>query len=163
MIETISEYIDLNLLGIGVLLLLSYILLKVIFKQMSMPKFVAVLLVLLFLGGNGYIIYLYIEQEEAKMIDTQSNFYVAGNVEFVSNSIKRVRISYTKTNMIIRDLEDKDLVILVPASAVIYDKNEKKRITLEYLKQGDYVSIVTEKNMLKDGNNELVAKKLVKY
>jgi hypothetical protein len=163
MLEKISEYIDLQILGIACLIFISFIFLKVLFKKISMPRILAIILSLAVIIGNVYVIYLYLEQEESKLVDADVEYYIKGKTEFVSSTISKIRISYTDTNMIIQDLEDDDIVIKVKRSTSIYDRGTREKIKLSDISTGDQIAVLTTVHSLKDGKNEIVATKIYKY
>lgn len=162
MLETISEYIDLRILLIIIIAFVSFILLKFIYKKISMPKICQILLTILVLIGNIFLIYTYISTVENEYVDQKQEYYVKGKVEFVSNSIKSIRLEYSDTNMIIQDLEDKELIVKVSSSTKMYDKNGNK-IALNDFSKGDIVMIRTSTFYLTGGEKEFKANKIQKY
>lgn len=162
MIDTISEYIDLKLLGIFLVALTSFVVLKIIFRRVSLPKIVAIFLTLFVIVGNTYLFYWYISDEERILINSTNQYYIKGNVRFVSNAIDKLRVEYTDTNVIIQDLEDKEILVKVASSTGIYNR-EGKKITLNDISSGDMIMIKTTRGVLKGGQNELTAKSIQKY
>ena len=162
MLETISEYIDLKLLGIILIALTSFVVLKIIYKRVSFPKIVALFLTLFVIVGNVYLMYWYISDEESTYINTTKEYYIKGNVRFVSTAIDKIRIEYTDTNVIIQDLENKEILVKVANSTGIYDRSGKK-ITLNSIQTGDTIIVKTTKTTLKNGQKEVVARKIQKY
>lgn len=163
MLEKISGYIDLRLLGIGCLILASFIFLRVLFKKVSMPKILAILLSSLIVVGNAYVIYLYLEKEESEFIETAETYYLKGEVKFVSDTFDKLRIHCSKTNMVIQDIEDMEVLVRVTGSTGIYKRESGEKISLRDLKTGDSIAVVTNVSSLKDGKNEVKAKKIYQY
>lgn len=163
MLEKISEYIDLQLAGIFILIVVSFLFLKIVFKKISMPRIVAALLIIVVVGGNGYLVTLYLKQQEENYIDTSENYYIKGNIKFVSNAIDKIRMEYTATNMVVQDLEDDTIFIKVAATTSIRDRRTKQRLTLSDLKSGDQIAVTTSTSSLKDGKNEIIAVTIYRY
>ena len=155
MLETISEYIDLKLLGIILIALTSFVVLKIIYKRVSFPKIVALFLTLFVIVGNVYLMYWYISDEESTYINTTKEYYIKGNVRFVSTAIDKIRIEYTDTNVIIQDLENKEILVKVANSTGIYDRSGKK-ITLNSIQTGDTIIVKTTKTTLKNGQKVII-------
>lgn len=161
MLETISEYIDVRLLIIILIALFSFVILKFIYKKISMNKMLQVLLTIIVLSGNIYSIYTYVNTLESEYIDTKHEYYIKGEVKFVSDAIDKLRIEYTDTNIVIRDLDSKDILVGTKSSTGIYDKSGKK-INLNEFKKGDFVYIKTNTNSLSNGTKEIIANTIQK-
>lgn len=162
MVDIISEYIDIKLLLIILVALFSFIVLKVIYRRISFPKIVQIFLTLLVIVGNVFLIYTYVNEEESILIQTTNTYYIKGKVKFVSDAIDKIRLEYTDTNVIIQDLEKKEVLVRVAGSTGIYDKNGKK-ISLNNIQVGDSLYIKTSNGSLKNGQNEISAKTIQKY
>lgn len=162
MLETISEYIDLRIVLLIVIAFACFLILKFLYKKVSMPKVCQIFLTLVVLLGNIYLIYSYICTIENEQIEYKQEYYVKGRVEFVSKSTKSIRLEYLDTNMIIQSLTDKELIVKVSSSTRIYDKSGNK-ITLSDIKKGETVMIRTSTLTLSNGEREIRANKIQKY
>lgn len=159
MAETISKYIDLRLILIIAVALISFLILKILYRKVSMPKILQILLTIIVILGNVYFIYTYIGTLESEYVDTKQECYIKGEVKFVSNAIDKIRIEYSDTNIVIQDLDSKEILVNIKNSTKIYDKNGKK-INLNEIQNGDYVYVKTNTRSLKDGLREIVANKI---
>ena len=162
MLETISEYIDLRIVLLVVIAFICFLILKFLYKKVSMPKICQILITSLVLLGNIYLIYSYICTIENEQIEYKQEYFVKGRVEFVSKSTKSIRLEYLDTNMIIQGLTDKELIVKVSSSTKMYDKSGNK-ITLSDIKKGETVMIRTSDFTLSNGEREIRANKIQKY
>ena len=162
MLETISDYIDLNLLLVIFIAIFSFIVLNFIYKKVSLPKIIQVIFTLLVVSANVYIIYSYIDKAESQYVSTTNEYYIKGNIEFVSSAVDKVRVKYVDTNMSIKDLDKKEVLVRMTNSTKIYDKSGK-RITINEIKSGNFVLVKTTRNSLKGGANEVKATKIQVY
>ena len=137
MFETISEFIDIKLLCIFLVALISFLTLKILYKKVSLPKLLQVMLTLIVIVANAYLIYGYISDEESTYINTTKEYYIKGNVRFVSTAIDKIRIQYSDTNMIIQDLDKNEIIVNVANSTGIYDRSGKKIILNDEIQQLD--------------------------
>lgn len=162
MLETISDYIDLNLLLVIFMAIFSFIVLNFVYKKISLPKIIQVIFTLLVVAANVYIIYSYIDKAESQYVSTTTEYYIKGNIEFVSSAVDKVRVKYVDTNMSIKDLDKKEVLVRITNSTKIYDKSGK-RITINEIKSGNFVLVKTTRNSLKGGANEVKATKIQVY
>lgn len=162
MLETISEYIDIYLLLLIFIAFLSFVILKYLYRKVSFPKMLQVLLTIIVICLNVFLFYSYIEQEESEYISTTNEYYIKGNVEFVSNAIDKIRIKYTDTNIVIQDNENKNILVRVSNSTKVYNR-EGKKINLTSIKSGDFIYVKTTKGTLKSGENQITASSIQKY
>lgn len=160
--ETISKYIDLRLSLIILVALISFIVLKFLYKKISLPKILQTLLTIIVIVGNLYFIYTYIDTIESEYIDTESTYYINGKVKFISNAINKIKIEYSNTNMVVKDLDSKEILIKITNSTSIYDKKGNK-ITLSDINKGDNISITTVTHTITADSREITAKKIQKY
>lgn len=162
MLETISEYIDLRLLLIILVAFISFIVLKYVYKKVSLPKILQILLTIIVIVGNLYFIYTYIDTVESEYVDTEKTYYIKGEVKFVSDAIDKIRIEYSGTNIAIKDLDSKEVLVKITNSTGIYDKSGNK-ITLNDVHKGDNISITTSTHTITTDSREITAKKIQKY
>ena len=126
-----------------------------------MPKICQVFLTIFVIIGNIYLVYAYITTIENEYVEYKQEYYVKGKVEFISSSTKSIRLEYSDTNMIIKGLKDKELIVKVSSSTKIYDKSGNK-IALSDIKKGENIIIRTSTFSLTDGENEIRANKIQK-
>lgn len=157
-----EEYIDLRLLLIILVAFISFIVLKVLYKKISFPKLLQVILTLIVILGNVYFIYSYINTLESEYVNTKTEYYVKGKVKFVSNAIDKIRIEYSDTNIVIQDIESDELLVNIKSSTKIYDKSGKK-INSNEIKKGDLINVKTSTHSLENGVREINASRIQKY
>ena len=156
MLETISEYIDLQLLLLIFIAFFSFVTLKFFYRKVSLPKIVQIFLTLVVICFNVFLFHAYLEKEEREYINSLKHYYIKGNVVFVSNAIDKMRIKYTDTNMIIQDSENEEILIKVSSSTRIYNRDGEK-INLNSIKNGDIIYVKTTTGTLKNGENQITA------
>lgn len=162
MLETISEFIDLEILLLIFMALFSFIVLKFIYRKISFPKILQVFITLIVVCANIYFVYSYFDNAEHKYMNIGNEYYITGNVRFVSNAIDKVRIEYNDTNIVIEDSDNKNILIKINAGTKIYNKSGEK-ITLNEIKNGDNIRVKTSKGTIKSGTNEITANSIYKY
>ena len=74
MLETISNYIDLNLLLVIFMFIFSFLVLNYIFKRISLPKIVQIVFILFVVAANVYIISSYIDKAESEYVSTTKEY-----------------------------------------------------------------------------------------
>lgn len=156
------DYIDSGILIIVGSILLSLLFMKILFRFVSMPKFLKILIVVIAIVGNGYLIYDYINENESGIINQKHQYYVQGVVLRSTPSINKFKININNKNVKIES-DDSTMVVEVNSSTAIRkQKNgEYLAITLDDLKQGDIVSVYFDKSSLGKDDKEIKATKIV--
>lgn len=162
-VSVIEQYIDMELLVIILIAFFSYITLHVIFKNTTMRKSVENLITAAVIVGIGLLGYAYLEVQEVTEKPTFSNNYIVGKVLIVGKSLDKINIRLMNTNMPKED--QKDIVVNVTSSTnymVKEDNQVLKSIEIDDLKLGDIVTVYCKETNLKNGRDEITAKKIIK-
>lgn len=163
MLETIGKYIDIELATIILGSILLCILLNIIFKKISMPVIVHWLVVICAVGVIGFFSYNYLKKEEIGYVNSQTNNYIVGKVQFVGKSIDKINIKFISSNLYAKNVEN--IVVKVNSSTKFLVKegyNPQKEITIDELKIDDIVTVYCKENSLKNDKVEITAKKIIK-
>lgn len=163
MLEVISEYIDLELALIIVLAIGSFIFLNILFRKVSMPVIIKNGIVICIIGVIGFLSYNYLEKEEVAYIDSLSNNYIVGKVQFVGKSVDKVNIKYVNSNIPVKNKGEITVHITAGTRFILKQGYEPEvEVTIDELKLGDVVTVYCKENSLNNGETEITARKIIK-
>ncbi len=157
------EYIDMGILIIIISILLSLLLMKILFRFVSMPKFLKVLIIIIAIVFNSYLIYDYINENERGIINKSNNYYVSGVVLKSTPSINKLQINITSKNIKLPNDQSTILVEVKKSTAIRENKSGTYSvISLNDIKQGDVVKVYCNTAKLGKEENQIEAKKIIK-
>lgn len=157
------EYIDMGILIIIISILLSLLLMKILFRFVSMPKFLKVLIIIIAIVFNGYLVYDYINENESGIVSQKTNYYVSGVVLKCTPSINKVQINVTNKNIKLPNDQSTILVEVKKSTAIRENKNGTYEvINLNDISQGDVVTVYCDSTKFNKEKNQISAKKIIK-
>ena len=133
-----------------------------IFRKVTMPVILKNIIVICVIGIIGVWVYTYIEKEEVSYVESLSNNYIVGKVQFVGKSIDKINVKLVKSNI---PVNKKDIVVKVNSGTTYLLKkgyNKEVRISVDQLKLGDTITIYCKENSLNGSGNEITARKIIK-
>ncbi|MDD3303840.1 MAG: hypothetical protein PHP54_02890 [Clostridia bacterium] len=156
----ISDYVSTEIILMVSMIIVLLILVRLVFKFISMPKLVKGLL----LSATGVGIFLlvnsYIAKEE-QMYLTEPKNYIVGKIDFVSKTLKKASLdSVSYSGKLIGNV-----VIKIPNNTQIYieESGVKKKTNIDALKTGCKVTVnVQEKVNTKEKEDMTAVKILIK-
>lgn len=154
----ISDYVSTEIILMVVIVIALFVLVKLLFKFISMPKLVKGLVICTTLVGIFLMLYSYIEKEEQVYL-SEPKTYIDGRVSFVSKSLNKVSLDMVKySGKLIGDV-----VVKVPNSTQIYIENSGKRTktTIDSLKTGCKVKISVDGDITSDNKDDITAVKIL--
>lgn len=154
----ISDYISSEIILMVVIIIALFVLVKLLFKFISMPKLVKGLVICTTLVGIFLMLHGYIEKEEAIYLSEPRN-YIDGRVSFVSKSLNKVSLNTVKySGKLIGEV-----VIKVPNSTQIYIEDSGKRVktTIDSLKTGCNVKVSIQEEINPNSKDEVTAVKIL--
>lgn len=161
-----GEYISTEILIIIGSLIGSFVLLNIIFKFISMPRVIKVLLIGAALVGNGYLIFQYFENNDADYKELNTKNYVIGTVVTTGSSVNKMKVNISSGN-IKNKTATKDLVVNT-SGALIKEKAESGSgsgssvISIKDIKQGDKVKVYCKENTIESEDSVLNATIILK-
>ena len=163
MLETFNQYIDLELAIIILVAILSAIFLNVLFKKVSMPVFVHWLVIIIVVCGIGYFGLNFFEKEQVAYLDSLSNNYVVGKVQFVGRSVDKVNLKFLSSNIPIKNKEVITVDINTRTKFLLNGEDKKNvRTTIDEIKVGDIVTVYCKESSTKTNETIITAIKIVK-
>ena len=157
-----SELIDPEILMMIGIFIISFLLLNVLFKYVSMPGFLKRILIIAFIVGNGFMVFNYIDKVQNDFVEVTNN-YIVGEVEFVSKTVKKIEVDFKNSNLGITYTGK--VVVNVPGSAKIYEVNSAgvaHLIDMNDLKIGDSITIFCKESRLEGEEPTITAIKINK-
>lgn len=161
--EIISQYIDPELALIIIVAILSFIVLNILFRKVSMPVILKNIIVICVIAGIGFWSYSYLEKEEVSYFESLSNNYVVGKVRFVGKSVDKINIKLVSSNIPIKNKTE--ITVKVNSNTQYLLKkgyNPEVKMAIDELKLGDVITIYCKENSLTGSGNEITARKIIK-
>ncbi len=95
-----EELIDPEILMMVGIFIMSFVLLNLLFKFVSMPNLVKRLIIITFIVGMIFMVYSYIDKHEVETIEsTKTVAKVVGRVDIVSTTLNKIQITYKNSNL----------------------------------------------------------------
>lgn len=163
MLEVIQQYIDMELAMIIISAILSFVILNIFFRKVSMHVLVKRMIIICVIAAIGFWGYDYLEREETLYAESISNNYIVGKVQFVGKSLNKINIVYVNSNIPVMD--KKEIVVNVNSNTEYLAKqgyNPDVKVSIDELKLGDVVTIYCKENALTKGKKEITARKIIK-
>lgn len=155
----ISDYVSIEVILMVVIILALFILVKLLFKFVSMPKLVKGLVITATFVGVFLMLHSYIEKEEEAFL-SEPKIYMDGKVSFVSKSLNKVRLDSVKySGKLIGEV-----VVKVPDSTQIYIENEygkSVKTTIDSLKTGCKVRVIIREAIDTKNKDDITAVKIL--
>lgn len=159
----IQDYIDVELAMLIAIALFSFILLNKLFKKVSMPVVLKRFIIVFVICGIGFMTYTYIEKEEVVYLESLSNNYIIGKVQFVGKSVDKINVKFVNSNIPVKS--KKEITVKVNPNTRYLAKqgySPAVEVSIDELKLGDVVTIYCKENSLLEGNKEITARKIIK-
>ena len=163
MFELIGQYIDIELAMLIITTILSFIILNLLFKKVTMNIWLKRIIIICVICLIGFWGYNYIEKEEILYAESISNNYIVGKIQFVSKSLNKINIVYVNSNIPV--INKSEIIVNVDAKTKYILKesyNPQVEVSIDELKLGDVVTIYCNENALNKGKKEITARKILK-
>lgn len=155
----ISDYVSIEIILMVVIIIALFILVKLLFKFVSMPKLVKALVIIATFVGIFLMINSYIEKEEELLL-SEPKIYMDGKVSFVSKSLNKVRLDSVKySGKLIGEV-----VVKVSNATQFYIQNEygkNVKTTIDSLKTGCKVRVSIREAIDAKNKDDITAVKIL--
>ena len=149
-----ENLIDSEILMMFGIFVMTFIILNIVFKFVSMPNVLKRIIIVVSVLGLSIMVYNYILEHEKEIVeDNKSLFYVVGRVDYVSTSMKKIQITYQKTNIPKSNISDEFTSVInvrisdnVPIGKVI--NGVTKSISVTDLGVGDIITVYCKETKL---------------
>ena len=164
-----EELIDPEILMMFGIFVMSFVLLNLLFKFISMPNIIKKILIIGFVVGMIFMVMSYIDKHEVSMTseETSSN-RVVGRVDIVSTTINKIQITYQKSNILKSNISDEFSVLVnvkISSKTKVYrvKNGVKTKISIDEIAVGDTVTVYCKESKLDDKSPTITPVKIYVY
>lgn len=159
-----GDIIDPEILMIAGIILFVFLILNILFRLFSMPKFIKSSLIVVSFVGIVLLVFTYItdhEQIYANVEENTSN-YVVGKVTFVSKTMKKINMDYIKSN--VRTKATEKYVVKLKGSTVVYlkDAGVTQKGSINDIRVGDIITVNCVEDTVPFDDAQITAIQVVK-